>query len=274
MSRHPKTQSLIEATHAILAEYHPMTLRQVYYQLVSGQVLENKESVYKGLSRTLVLARQEGAIPWDWIEDRTRRPRAVSMWDDLPDFADTVCRAYRRDVWATQPRRVECWLEKDALSGIFEEVLNPYGVTLRVAKGYPSASAIHTAAMSYGDGDGVTVLYFGDFDPTGKDIPRHLRDDLALYGSRPEIVLCALTRDDIRDYDLPPNPTKATDSRAAAFVAKHGDISVELDALPLAVLQDRIRTETEKRMDLDALEQIRVTEHDEREYLRRMLEPR
>jgi hypothetical protein len=31
---------------------------------------------------------------------------------------------------------VEVWLEKDALSGIFEDVLRPYGVTLNVGRGY------------------------------------------------------------------------------------------------------------------------------------------
>ena len=271
MSRHPKTQSLIDETFAILAAHHPMTLRQAYYQLVSRQVLENKESVYKGLSRTLVLARQEGAIPWEWIEDRTRRPRAVSMWDDLPDFADTVCRAYRRDVWATQSRRVECWLEKDALSGIFEDVLNAYGVTLRVGRGYDSLSSIYNAAESYGDGSGVTVLYFGDFDPSGENMEVSLRKRLSEFGCRPEIVRIAITRFDIDKYNLPPNPTKATDTRRTAFIAKHGDITVELDALPMATLRERIETEVRKRMDLDALDQVRATEQDERAYLRTIL---
>ena len=39
-------------------------------------------------------------------------------------------------MWADQPRYCECWLEKDALSGIFEEVLEPYGVTLNVGRGF------------------------------------------------------------------------------------------------------------------------------------------
>ena len=267
MSRHAKTEALIEQARAVLSEWNPMTLRQVFYQLVSRQVLENKESTYQGLSRKLHDARNEGAIPWEWIEDRTRIPHAVSMWNGLSDFAETAREAYRRNVWATQPRYVECWVEKDALSGIFMDVLSPYGVTLRVARGYPSASAIHDAAVTFGAGDGVTVLYFGDFDPTGKDIPRWIIGELALHGSRPELVVCALTRDDIERYHLPPNPTKATDSRAAAFVAKHGDISVELDALPVNVLQDRIRTETEKRMDLQALSRIHAAEEDDRREL-------
>lgn len=267
MSRHAKTEALLEQARAVLTEHSPMTVRQVYYQLVSRQVVENNRGAYQKVSEVLVTARREGAIPWEWIEDRTRQPHTVLMWDGLSDFAETARQAYRRDVWETQPRYVECWLEKDALSGIFMDVLNPYGVTLRVGRGYDGWASIHNAAESYADGEGVTVLYFGDFDPSGDDMVRSLRERLSTLGSTPDIVKCALTRDDIERYRLPPNPTKATDSRAAAFVAKHGDISVELDALPVNVLQDRIRTETEKRLDLQALDQCRLLQDRERREL-------
>ena len=132
MSRHAKTTELLQHAGAVLNEWHPMTVRQVYYRLVSRQVVENNRGAYQKVSDVLVTARKEGAIPWEWIEDRTRRPRAVSMWDNLSDFATTASLAYRRNVWTTQPGYIECWLEKDALSGIFMDALNPYGVTLRV----------------------------------------------------------------------------------------------------------------------------------------------
>jgi hypothetical protein len=37
MAKHAKTIRLIEVAVAILTAYHPMTVRQVYYQLVSRQ---------------------------------------------------------------------------------------------------------------------------------------------------------------------------------------------------------------------------------------------
>lgn len=82
------------------------------------------------MSEALVVTRHEGSIPWEWIEDRLRRPRQVSMWDGLADFALTAAEAYRREVWTDQPAHLEAWLEKDALSRIFENALEPYGVTL------------------------------------------------------------------------------------------------------------------------------------------------
>ena len=110
MTIHAKTAALIKEAARILAVHHPMTVRKVYYQLVSRQVIENTQSRYKAVSKALADSRREGVIPWDWIEDRLRQPRAVSMWAGLADFAAVVCRAYRRDVWETQPEYLEVWL--------------------------------------------------------------------------------------------------------------------------------------------------------------------
>lgn len=274
MTRRAKTLRVLENAVEVLSAHHPMTVRQVYYQLVSRHVIENSRSRYQAISDLLVEARKDGTIPWTWIEDRLRRPRPVAMWDGLPDFAATAQRAHRRDVWATQPDYLECWLEKDALSGIFEDVLQPYGVTLNVGRGFDGWDSLHNAAERYGDGTGVSVLYFGDFDPSGEDMVRSLRQRLGELGSTPEIIKCALTFEDIDRYQLPPDFTKLTDSRRPAFVARYGDVSVELDALPLAVLRDRLLREVEARMDLAALADVRDIEWAERGQLVALLSGR
>jgi len=264
----------MEAAREELAVGHPMTLRQVHYRLVArgDTTYTNTKKAYDNLSRWLRDARLDGSVPWEWIEDRLRVPRKVSMWGGLPDYIEMVKRFYRRDVWQDQGSYVEAWCEKDALSGIFLEALGPYGVTLNVGRGYDSTSSIKNAADRYGDGEGVTVLYFGDFDPSGEDMARSLRERLAdpklpNGGSCPEIVKCALTPEDIEHYDLPPDFTKATDSRREAFVARHGDVAVELDALPVDDLRGRIVREVESRMDLDALEATRSREAEDRRRL-------
>jgi hypothetical protein len=266
MSRHSKTVRLIQTAREILAEHHPMTVRQVYYQLVSRQVIENNLGRYNAVCNALRDARREGLIPWEWIEDRLRVPRHVAMWNGLPDFADTCLRSYRRNVWKTQTVRIEAWVEKDALSGIFEDTLKPYGVTLNVGRGYDGWTSIHNAARRL-RGNAV-ILYFGDFDPSGEDMVHSLRERLADQGAEPRIIKCALTPEDIERYDLPPALTKKSDTRAAKFIAEHGDVSsVELDALPLEVLRARIVEEVEARMDLDALEDVRLDEEQDREKL-------
>jgi hypothetical protein len=271
MSRHAKTNRLIEEAAAILAAHHPQTLRQCFYQLVSRQVIENSRSSYQAVSKALVAARCEGLIPWSHIEDRLRKPRHVSMWSGLQDFAETAAAAYRREVWAEQPVYVETWLEKDALSGIFEDALDQYGVTLNVGRGFDGWDSIHNASKRFrareADRKGVVVLYFGDFDPSGEDMVRSLRERLAHQGASPDIIKCALTLEDIESYELPTDFTKKTDTRRAAFVRRWGDVSVELDALPLEVLTNRIVTEVEQRLDLKALRRVVRKERHDRDRL-------
>ena len=272
-------QSVKDAAYDELERGRPMTLRQVHYRLVSRDDVyyRNTQADYDSLSQWLRDERLAGNIPWEWMEDRLRRPREIDMWSDLIDFMEAVRVTYRRDVWSTQPQYLEVWLEKDALSGIFQEALDEYGVTLNVGRGFDGWSSVKQAADRYGDGEGVTVLYFGDFDPSGEDMVRSLRErlahpDLPNRGSEPEILKCALTFNDITDYNLPPDFTKTTDSRRAAFVAQYGDVAVELDALPVDVLRERLVSEVESRMDLEALEATKEEQRHENQRLGRLID--
>jgi hypothetical protein len=255
----------------ILREHHPMTLRQVFYRLVARQLITNSSQHYDTLSKALVRARQNGTIPWAHLEDRLRWPREVPMWDDIADFGADVAEDYRRDVWKTQPRYFELWCEKDALSGIFQNELWDYGVTFNIGRGYDSWSAIKNTADRLAAYDDPLILYFGDFDPSGEDMVVSLEKRLQWFGVGFEIRKIALTRQDIDDYNLPPDFTKATDTRAAAHIAIHGDIAVELDALPVEVLRERIVECVEANMDLAALARVRKRETADRRKIKRLL---
>jgi hypothetical protein len=276
IKRKRRTRAEMEAVrqtiYDVLADGRPMTVRQVYYQLVAQHLIENKKSQYQATCDMLVRLRQDGRVPWEWVEDRNRRPREVQMFADLDEFVGVVRGAYRRDVWQDQHSYVEVWLEKDALSGIFEDALRPYGVTLNVGRGYDGWSSIRNAAERLGDGDNTTILYFGDFDPSGEDMHRSLIERLGFFGCAPEVIKCALTLEDVQRYDLPPDFTKATDTRQAAFVAKWGDISVELDALPATVLRQSLIGEVESRLDLGALEGTRAAQAADVERLNDLLD--
>jgi hypothetical protein len=255
-----------------------MTLRRVHYRLVirDDTTYRNTLGDYKQLSKWLVRLRLEGVVEWEWVVDRLREPRGRPMWRNLPAFVEAARRSYYRDVWQGQPEYLEVWLEKDALAPLFEEALEPYGVTLNVGRGFDGWTSIKEAAERFGSGEAVTVLYFGDFDPSGEDMARSLQERWASPGlpgggSFPDVVKCALTFGDIARYELPPKLTKKTDTRSPAFVARYGDVAVELDALPTSVLQERIRDEVEHRMDLEALERTREEERADRQRLDELL---
>jgi len=75
MGFHKKTIKIIEMAKDILSKHNTMTVRQVYYQLVSRQIIENSKNSYNGLCNASVKARQKKIFSWDWIDDRLRRPR-------------------------------------------------------------------------------------------------------------------------------------------------------------------------------------------------------
>jgi hypothetical protein len=258
-----KTKGVITQARAIMEENQPhrMTLRQVFYRLVSIQAIENDKATYTWLGKCLVTARKSGAIPWEWLEDRTRRPRCVSTWDNLSDFLETVAGAYHRDIWPEQPRRIEVWLEKDTLSGIFEDALAEYRIPLNVSRGFDGWSSIYEASERLEDAD--SILYFSDFDPSGEDMKRSLEDRLAFFDCRPTIRKVALTFEDVQKYQLPPNRCKAEDLRSRKHVEKYGDVSVELDALPPAILVKMIHDAVCSEIDLPALERTKSKEAEE-----------
>jgi hypothetical protein len=275
LKRNRRTNAQVEAVRKAAREelraHHPMTLRRVHYRLVSRDdiVHPNTQAAYNTLSGWLRDDRLSGKIPWAWMEDRMRRAGGWQGWDDPAEFLTDVLGDYRRDPWQDekQDHYVEVWLEKDALSGIFSDALGHYRVTLNVGRGYDGWTSIKRAADRYRSwqrkrGAETTVLYFGDFDPSGEDMHRSLIERLGVLGAEPEVIKVALTQEDARH--LPGDVTKADDTRAAAFVAKYGDLAVELDALPVEGLTDRIRTTIEERINTDALEERHRLEREQR----------
>ena len=79
----------------------------------------------------------------------------------------------------------------------------------------------------------------------------------------------ALTMTQIKKYNPPPNPAKVTDSRAAAYIAEHGDSSWEVDALPPNVLARIISSAFEEIIDRDAMDAIIAREEKGKTALRK-----
>lgn len=262
-----KTLALIEfAREVLLASAIAMTVRQCFYQLVVRHYIENRFSEYRRLERALVDGRKLGLIPWESIEDRLRKPRMVPMWVSVKDFSDAVVPQYRRNAWDMQPQYVHVWLEKDALSGIFEDALEPYGVTLNVGRGYDSWSSLYEAANRFRRIEKpMKILYFGDFDPSGEHMLASLEERFDFFGVYPDIKRVAILQQDIERYSLPPDFTKATDPRRDNFVARYGDEAVELDALPPDVLLARLLENVESNLDLEQLSRTRELEERERQ---------
>ncbi len=240
----PGSLAVIDKANAICADYarqgFDLTLRQLYYQFVSRGWIANKDTEYKRLGQIVNDARLAGLLDWRYIVDRTRNLRALSHWSTPGSVLDSAAYGYRTDRWASQPRRVEVWIEKDALVGVIAGVCNRLDVPYFSCRGYTSQSELWGAAMrliGHRDrGQDPVVIHLGDHDPSGIDMTRDITDRLALFGAKATVRRIALNMDQVRYYQPPPNPAKLTDARASGYVARHGYESWELDALDPATL--------------------------------------
>lgn len=256
-----------------LEAYKPLTLRQVYYQLVGKGYIENTVSQYGMLSRLLKYARLSGEIAWDEIEDRVRAYHDLTGWPAAEDYVEAAARqflsGYRRDLLQGQDVYLELWIEKDALSSIFTKAAMPYTVPVVVCRGFSSVSFLNDFRERLADQEGkqAVMLYFGDFDPSGMEMltamETTLRDEMGVDGLEFERV--ALLVADIKKYKLPHNPDalKRSDSRAKKHVEAYGELAVELDALRPDVLVTKIRKAIEGKLDLDLLAAERKKEQAE-----------
>jgi len=226
-----------------------LTLRQLYYQLVSRDIIPNNVKEYGKLSTLLKEGRMAGIVDWDAIEDRLRRPDKPAAWNNPEEIIDACIKQYRCDRMNGQENYIEVWVEKDALSGVLKRVTEKYGIPIVVNRGYSSATAMHDAHLRFreagvGSDQDCIVIYVGDFDPSGQDMIRDITERIAEFNGAYnfDIHPIALTWNQIKQYNPPPNPAKITDPRAKEYIAKHGPTSWEVDALPPEVLNGILTT--------------------------------
>jgi hypothetical protein len=257
----PASLELIAQANEIVGEYLAqgldLTLRQLYYQFVARDIIENNQKSYKRLGAMINNARLAGMLDWDAIEDRTRSLAGNYHEDSPEDAIKSLAETYLIDKWANQPCRVEVWIEKEALSGVFDGICRELDVDFFACRGNVSQSEMWRAAvrlMGYErDGQRTVVLHFGDHDPSGLDMTRDNADRFKVFGSRV--------------YQPPPNFAKQTDSRYATYAEEFGDQSWELDALDPTVLRDLVQTNVLDLRDPDLWGEMYEREQRERQQL-------
>lgn len=269
------SRAIVGKCNQIITEYSSqgfvLTLRQLYYQLVSRDIIANKLTEYKRLGSIVNDARLAGLIDWSAIEDRTRELRGLNHFAGPEEIIEACAEQFNLNLWDGQKFRPEVWIEKDALVGVIEGVCNELDIPYFSCRGYTSQSEMWGGAMRLKRhvqrGQTPIILHFGDHDPSGKDMTRDIEDRLTLFMGGFEVKRLALNMDQIEKYNPPPNPAKLTDSRCAAYIAEFGDESWELDALEPRAIAALIRENIMKLADKKKL----ATRIKERDYHREQL---
>lgn len=290
----PLQEERAKAVRAVVDDlkgYWPVTVRQIHYRLVEQRPTWFKSSLknptpyentikhYQDLSRVLKWMRIGKRLKWSVLTDRTRRVSAKRGFEDLHEFIDqeldVFFSGYDRCLVQSQDVYVELWVEKDALSSVFENVAYPFCLRVVTRRGYNSVTAeadyYQRAKGALNKGQTPVVLYFGDFDPSGNDMLRASLNTLQnQMGLRQlETIRVALTKDQIKSYGLPPKPgaAKRTDPRYKDYVKKHGDSAWELDALHPRELGKIARSAIQSVLDMDNFEAEEIQEEKDRERL-------
>lgn len=260
--RKPAVIARLDGASAVIDHWaalgYRLTLRQLYYQLVSRGAIGNTVREYKNLSVTMTNARMAGLIDWDHIEDRSRNALMPPHWDGASHILRDARDTFRVDRWAGQRRHVEIWCEKDALTSVLEPLAREYHVLLLPVRGYSSTTIAYEASLRFQTArpKDPLVFYLGDHDPSGVDMTRDLEARLSEMAGDGAVELrrLALNYRQVMDNALPPNPTKTADSRTAAYTEAYGTECWELDALDPPTLVSAVREAVESELDRQLFE--------------------
>lgn len=187
--------------------------------------------------------------PWPYL--------SVGIDVDIPDAADVEPRVGVLNFDGVQPYKLVLIGEKSSLAEALDPIADRYTADLYLPTGEISDTLIYQLAkVGAEDGRPMVVFYFSDADPAGWQMPisvsRKLQAFTALgtvdvpvqdgYGNgyarqvdfadlQFEVHRVALTPDQVREYELPSTPLKATEKRADAWQEAMGVEQTEIDAL-------------------------------------------
>jgi hypothetical protein len=249
-----------------------LTLRGLHYQLVSIG-MTNSTQHYKRVINAMIDARWDELIDFDAFSDNDRAMIGDTFWKptDLDDEIQTGknqvrawMTSYHKNKWENQPIVPEVLIEKKALQGVFGPICEDLGVSLGACKGYPSLTFLNDLQLRFSDiideGKKPMILYFGDYDPSGEDIPRSIIENLKRFGLDEDsfaLKRFALMEHQVIEWKLPPAPAKTTDSRTKNW---DGLGQVELDAVKPEKLQSMCKEAIEECFDDELYEELEEQE--------------
>jgi hypothetical protein len=279
-----KTLQMIDEVNTIIEEnpVDKITLRQIWYRLISKLILESGDSNYQRLSKNVVKGRKAGLIPIDKIIDTHRKIELREYWHITPekffnhktsyDSLKEYLTGYLVHKWHKQPEFIEIWSEKEALSTLFEPIALKYGVSFVVCRGFASYTILLEACKRINKEckerklDKATILYFGDYDPSGKRIAEVIQKELDNLETSVSFIEIALTSEQIIQYNLPLIPLKKRDKNYNWFMQEYGEFGekgCELDALEPLVFQNLVDQSILKHFNQEIYRQVEAERQEE-----------
>jgi hypothetical protein len=267
----PRTLKVIDQINSVLDEYmaqgYVITIRSLFYQFVARRMEPidmpkpagwtlNSDKTYEYLKTTIGDGRLTGLIDWAAIEDRTREVQRWASWSDPAARIRAAAERYQEDPWREHSVRLFVWIEKAALLHTIEQACSDMAVPYFAARGNVSHSELYATGKEFARllsrGIRPVILYLGDHDPAGINMPRVAAKFLSLFsGHQIEVRRLALTIDQAQSDGLPPNFAKETDKLFDRYVEEFGTEECwELDALDPPMIDRLLRDAIAEFVDM------------------------
>lgn len=270
-----------KAIYGIAETNQPCSTRQIYY--VGIGVLWEKDqgrsrATYQRVNRYVGEMREAGEMPWAWITDSTRLCRIPTMYDSHEEALAHTAEFYRRNLWSHQPRHVEIWCESDSVGAMLQPVTRKLGVGLYACRGQSGKGFIYESVQQWVRTDKpITVLYVGDWDPSGVAIPRSVHERQMRYSGGAvdlDFRRIAVTWDDVTSGRFTSHAVNTQDKNVGRFTEECRDhdvdptLAIEVEAIPAPMLRNRVETEIyDLVIDADTWNATLEAEDSERELL-------
>jgi hypothetical protein len=266
---------IIEKSIEIVKGYEKriLTIRGLHYRLVAIG-MTNDLNHYHRVIDAMIDARWNKIIDFDQFSDHDRFMLSETEYKDI-SLEDKIKQAkeqvgawmtnYSRNKWENQYYYPEVLIEKKALQGVFQSVTDEWNVALGAGKGYASLTFLDDMSKrminASDEGHIPILLYFGDYDPSGEDIPRSIKENLIKLGvSDIELMRIALMEEQVIAMKLAPAIPKKGDTRSATWT---GIGQVELDAIEPLTLQSMCNDAIKNVFDEDVYNELLLQEAQE-----------
>ena len=226
----------------------PMSIRGIHYQLLQRKV---KTSSYSNshiygenwkidkngnrklvdsspfLSTLITDARHEGIIEDGWISDETRPFYLQRLWDSpsdcLQDEINRLLLGYFTNPHRDQDSHIEIMVEKNTIFPLIRDhVALPMRLPINSCRGYSSGSQRARVVERYHKSGKrhLTIIYAGDHDPDGIEMPKALVKYMeADLGVKPRVIRAAVNTEQIERFKLLPDMrAKESSTRFDAYL--------------------------------------------------------
>ena len=257
--------TLRAAIHAVAESDNPVSIRHIYYRMVVQGLVEKTLNGYQQLQKITVDMRDDGMLPYEWIEDSSRRAYWNTGYDGIDSYAKAAAQLYRRDYWTDTDTLVEVWCESRSLVGALGQVCSEYVVPLFPSGGFPSLSFVYEAAEHIMDSERAyaVILYVGDYDQAGVlidvSLEKRLRDFLVDWPGELTFHRLAVNDDQIDSMGLPTRPRRASDTRSPEVTR-----ATEAEAIPAPIMRGIVSASLQELIPEKVLRFQREIEKQER----------